>query len=354
MTMHAFVKYVLIFSLGSGTVLTFLSSHWIISLAGIEISTLAILPLMAQHNHPRALEAATKYFLIQACATSTLLIATSLNAWMEGQWNILEIKNNISTVLVITALSLKLGLAPFHFWLPEVMQGLDLTTGLILSTWQKLAPFALLIQTSYTSHPELLTLLGLVSAGWAGWAGMNQTQLRKILAYSSTAHLGWMIIIIQYSPNFSILALSIYIIMTTAAFFTLKESASTKISTISLSWSKNPTPMITMTLVLLSLAGLPPLTGFSPKWMILEEMTKQEMTTAATLIVMSALISLFFYTRLCYFLIITIFPNSTKTKLSWRLMTKKNKITMSTFTATALTLLPVTPMILSTTYLYGF
>jgi len=88
------------------------------------------------------------------------------------------------------ALALKVGLAPAHFWLPEVLQGLDLTTGLILSTWQKLAPFALIVQVAPSVNSYLMITLGLASTFIGGWGGLNQTQLRKILAYSSIAHLG--------------------------------------------------------------------------------------------------------------------------------------------------------------------
>lgn len=91
--------------------------------------------------------------------------------------------------MVYIALGLKIGLAPLHIWLPEVLQGLDLTTGLIISTWQKLAPFAILAQLSAHASPILIAI-GLLSTLVGGWGGLNQTQLRKILAYSSIAHLG--------------------------------------------------------------------------------------------------------------------------------------------------------------------
>nr|YP_010026552.1 NADH dehydrogenase subunit 2 [Astyanax lacustris]QOQ85774.1 NADH dehydrogenase subunit 2 [Astyanax lacustris] len=344
---------ILIMSLGTGTTLTFLSSHWLMAWIGLEISTLAILPLMAQYHHPRASEATTKYLLIQACATGVLMFATALNAWMEMGWNITEIKNNYAIVLAMTALAMKLGLAPFHFWLPEVMQGLDLMTGLILSTWQKLAPFALLIQISQPVPPYLLTALGIASTAFAAWGGLNQTQLRKILAYSSTAHLGWFIIVIQHCPGLTLVALGIYITMTMAAFLTLMESSSTKISTLSTSWSKNPLMMVTMFLVLLSLAGLPPLTGFSPKWYVLEELTKQDMALPASMIVMTALISLYFYVRLCYFSIITLLPNSTMVKMSWRQKSKQDKITLATVTMAALVLLPIIPSIMALLHFFN-
>lgn len=91
-----------------------------------------------------------------------MLFATVTNAWLTGQWDIQHITDPLSVSLVTLALALKIGLAPFHTWLPEVLQGLDLGTGLILSTWQKLAPFALLIQI-VPHNASLLVVLGLAS-----------------------------------------------------------------------------------------------------------------------------------------------------------------------------------------------
>lgn len=149
--------------------------------------------------------------------------------------------------------------------MPEVMQGLSLLTGLILSTWQKLAPFALIIQVAPTVNPLLLTVLGLMSTLAGGWGGLNQTQLRKVLAYSSIAHMGWIVIVLQYAPHLTLLALLTYIFMTSAAFLALKSSSATKINTLAIAWSKSPVLAATTALVLLSLGGLPPLTGFIPK-----------------------------------------------------------------------------------------
>nr|QYF07779.1 NADH dehydrogenase subunit 2 [Pristella maxillaris] len=351
--MTPLIKSFLIFSLGLGTTLTFMSSHWLLAWIGLEINTLAILPLMAQHHHPRATEAATKYLLIQAASTAMLLFATTLNAWLQEGWNIIQIKDQTATILVVLALALKLGLTPFHFWLPEVMQGLSLTTGLILATWQKLAPFALLLQISYTTYPPLLTSLGILSTLAAGWAGMNQTQLRKILAYSSTAHLGWMVIIAQYNPHLTLITLGIYVFMTMTAFLTLKETSSTKINILTMSWSKNPVMATMMVLVLLSLAGLPPLTGFLPKWLILEELAKQEMATVATVIAMSALLSLYFYMRLCYASTLTLFPSMTKLKMPWRrLNSKRTNIVLTIATTMTLILLPLSPLISALAHIY--
>nr|YP_007353883.1 NADH dehydrogenase subunit 2 [Puntius snyderi]AFZ65485.1 NADH dehydrogenase subunit 2 [Puntius snyderi] len=344
--MNPYVLMILLSSLGLGTTLTFTSSHWLLAWMGLEINTLAIAPLMAQHHHPRAVEATTKYFLTQATAAAMILFASTTNAWMTGDWSINNLSNPLASTMFMTALALKIGLAPMHFWMPEVMQGLDLLTGLILSTWQKLAPLALIIQTAQTIDPLLLTFLGVMSTLVGGWGGLNQTQLRKILAYSSIAHMGWMIIVIQYAPQLTLIALGTYIIMTSAAFLTLKTSLTTKISTLATTWSKSPILTSTTALVLLSLGGLPPLTGFMPKWLILQELTKQGLPIVATTMALTALISLYFYLRLCYAMTLTISPNTTNAITPWRTQTTQTSLPLAMFTVTALGLLPMTPTIL--------
>nr|YP_008757977.1 NADH dehydrogenase subunit 2 [Tor sinensis]UBN06777.1 NADH dehydrogenase subunit 2 [Tor tambroides]UBN06868.1 NADH dehydrogenase subunit 2 [Tor tambra]AGW31609.1 NADH dehydrogenase subunit 2 [Tor sinensis]UBN06790.1 NADH dehydrogenase subunit 2 [Tor tambroides]UBN06803.1 NADH dehydrogenase subunit 2 [Tor tambroides] len=347
--MNPYVLAILLSSLGLGTTLTFASSHWLLAWMGLEINTLAITPLMAQHHHPRAVEATTKYFLTQATAAAMILFASTTNAWMTGEWNINDLSSPIASTMFMTALALKIGLAPMHFWMPEVLQGLDLLTGLILSTWQKLAPLALIIQTAQNVNPSLLTMLGILSALVGGWGGLNQTQLRKILAYSSIAHMGWMIIIIQYAPQLTMIALGTYIIMTSAAFLTLKTLTTTKMNTLATTWSKNPVLASTTALVLLSLGGLPPLTGFMPKWLILQELTKQDLPIIATTMALTALISLYFYLRLCYTMTLTISPATTNSITPWRTKTTQTSLPLSLFITSALGLLPMTPTILMLT-----
>nr|YP_004222112.1 NADH dehydrogenase subunit 2 [Myomyrus macrops]BAJ54234.1 NADH dehydrogenase subunit 2 [Myomyrus macrops] len=345
--MNPYVLTALISSLGIGTTLTFASSHWLLAWMGLEINTLAIIPLMTQQHHPRAVEAATKYFLTQATAAAMILFASTTDAWMYGQWDILQISHPLSTLTVMLALALKIGLAPAHFWLPEVLQGLDLTTGLILSTWQKLAPFALIYQIAPNTNPTLLTTLGITSALVGGWGGLNQTQLRKILAYSSIAHLGWMIIILHFMPNLTLLNLTIYILTTSAMFLTAKTVSATKINTLATAWTKTPALTALTMLTLLSLGGLPPLTGFMPKWLILQELTKQDLPLVATIMAMSALLSLFFYLRLCYTMTLTISPNTNNSTSPWRFKPTQTTLPMAITLITSLTLLPITPVIMT-------
>nr|AIN75673.1 NADH dehydrogenase subunit 2 [Etheostoma microperca] len=342
--MNPYILATLLLGLGLGTTVTFASSHWLLAWMGLEMNTLAIVPLMAQHHHPRAVEATTKYFLTQATAAAMILFASTTNAWLTGQWDIQQMAHPLPITVITLALALKIGLAPVHSWLPEVLQGLDLTTGLILSTWQKLAPFALLLQIQ-PANSTILIILGLASTLVGGWGGLNQVQLRKILAYSSIAHLGWMVLILQFSPSLTFLTLLTYFVMTLSTFLVFKLNKSTSINMLSTSWAKAPTLTALAPLVLLSLGGLPPLTGFMPKWLIIQELTKQNLAPTATIAAMSALLSLYFYLRLTYAMTLTISPNTLIGTTPWRLQHSQITLPLAIATATTLLLLPLTPMV---------
>nr|WNH22376.1 NADH dehydrogenase subunit 2 [Enchelyopus cimbrius] len=347
--MSPFILSILLFSLGLGTTLTFASSHWLLAWMGLEITTLAIIPLMAQRHHPRAVEATTKYFIIQAAAAALILFASTTNAWITGQWDINFELHNFPAAMLTMALALKMGLAPVHFWLPEVLQGLDLTTGLILSTWQKLAPFILMCQIM-PINSNLITMLGVFSTLVGGWGGLNQTQLRKILAYSSVAHFGWIILVMQFNQHLAILALAIYIPMTFSAFMIFKANNATTINTLAASWAKTPVIAAIAPMILLSLGGLPPLSGFMPKWMILQELTKQGVPLTASIAALSALLSLYFYLRLSYAVALTISPNNLNATTPWRMYSTNTTLPLATSAMISAMLLPLAPATMALLY----
>nr|YP_010185786.1 NADH dehydrogenase subunit 2 [Ficedula hyperythra]WPF71063.1 NADH dehydrogenase subunit 2 [Ficedula hyperythra alifura]WPF71069.1 NADH dehydrogenase subunit 2 [Ficedula hyperythra jugosae]WPF71072.1 NADH dehydrogenase subunit 2 [Ficedula hyperythra sumatrana]AHY87066.1 NADH dehydrogenase subunit 2 [Ficedula hyperythra]AIG12728.1 NADH dehydrogenase subunit 2 [Ficedula hyperythra] len=344
--MNPQAKLVFAISLLSGTTITISSNHWIMAWTGLEINTLAILPLISKTHHPRAIEAATKYFLVQAAASALILFSSMTNAWQTGQWDITQLTYPTSCLILTAAIAMKLGLAPFHFWFPEVLQGTSLITGLLLSTAMKFPPMTLFFMTSQSLNPTLLTIMALLSAALGGWMGLNQTQTRKILAFSSISHLGWMAIVIVYCPKLALLNFYLYALMTTAVFLTLNSINTLNLSTLMTTWTKTPALSATLMLTLLSLAGLPPLTGFLPKWLIIEELTKQGVAPAATIIALLSLLSLFFYLRLAYCATITLPPHTTNHMKQWH-TNKPTSILVAVLAAASITLLPVSPTILT-------
>nr|AAT09486.1 NADH dehydrogenase subunit 2 [Eumeces schneideri] len=344
--MNPLMSSVILSSLALGTVITASSHHWLLAWIGLEMNTLAIIPIIAKPHHPRATEAATKYFLTQAAASAMLLFSSTINAWSTGTWDILQLTNQPACIMLTMALSMKLGLAPLHFWLPEVLQASSLKTALIITTWQKLAPLALLFLTQNSLNTTILLTMGLLSTLTGGWGGLNQTQTRKIMAFSSIAHLGWMTAVVTLAPKIMLLNLAIYVLMTIATFTMLMFLSSKTIKDLTTSWATSPTMTALMLTLLMSLGGLPPLTGFMPKWLILQELTTHSLSTPATMLALSTLLSLFFYLRLAYTTTLTMFPSPTQNSYKWR-FEPKSKTTMmaSTLTLSLLTL-PITPMLI--------
>nr|UFA45967.1 NADH dehydrogenase subunit 2 [Anolis lineatopus] len=333
-------------SLATGTIITMTSYHWLLAWIGLEMNTLAIIPIISMTHNPRATEAATKYFLTQAAASAMILFASMTNAWQTGTWDITNLSYTLSHILMTTALAMKLGLAPMHFWLPEVLQGTTLPTSLIITTWQKLAPMSLIWLTINNLSTMILISLGLLSSIIGGWGGLNQTQTRKIMAFSSIAHLGWMIAVSSLMTNIMILNLMIYLITTTAMFSALILSKSKTMQDLTTTWTISPTMTALMMILLLSLGGLPPLTGFMPKWLILEELVTQNLLPTAAVMAMSALLSLFFYLRLTYTTTLTLSPNTAQTKFKWRLKPNFSSLFMMATSTISMLLLPLTPLVL--------
>nr|QNH73649.1 NADH dehydrogenase subunit 2 [Lonchura fuscans] len=344
--MNPQAKLVFIASLLLGSTITISSNHWIMAWTGLEINTLAILPLISKSHHPRAIEAATKYFLTQAAASALVLFSSMTNAWHTGQWDITQLTHPMSCLILTSAIAMKLGLVPFHFWFPEVLQGSPLTTGLILSTAMKLPPLTLLFMTSHSLNPTLLVTLAILSTALGGWMGLNQTQTRKILAFSSISHLGWMAIIITYNPKLTLLNFYLYALMTATVFMTLNSMKVLKLSTLMTAWTKAPSLSAILLLTLLSLAGLPPMTGFLPKWLIIQELTKQDMAPTATIISLLSLLGLFFYLRLAYCATITLPPHTTNHIKQWHINKPTNPL-IAILASLSITLLPIAPMTLT-------
>nr|ACZ02271.1 NADH dehydrogenase subunit 2 [Eriocnemis cupreoventris]AIN42833.1 NADH dehydrogenase subunit 2 [Eriocnemis cupreoventris] len=344
--MNPYAKLTFSLSLMLGTTITISSNHWMMAWTGLEINTLAIIPLISKSHHPRAIEAAIKYFLVQAAASTLLLFSSMTNAWHTGQWDITQLNHPMSSLLLTAAIAMKLGLVPFHFWFPEVLQGSPLTTAMLLSTVMKFPPITILFLTSHSLNPTLLTTMAIASVALGGWMGLNQTQIRKVLAFSSISHLGWMTITLIYNPKLTLMTFYLYCIMTAAIFMSLNTTKSLKLSTMMTSWTKTPVLNTVLMMTLLSLAGLPPLTGFLPKWLIILELSKQEMVAAAAIIAILSLLGLFFYLRLTYYSTITLPPNPTNHMKQWHTNKPANTL-IALLSSMSTLLLPLSPMTLA-------
>nr|QCD14045.1 NADH dehydrogenase subunit 2 [Pseudoxenodon bambusicola] len=319
------------------------TTHWLMTWMCLEINTLAMTPVISKSYHPRSTEAATKYYLTQTLASTALLFATTMNAMNTSNWEMHLTTNPMSTTIITMALLMKMAAAPFHFWLPEVSQGTTTMTTLTILTWQKIAPLTILLVTHNKTNTSLLTVSAMLSIMIGGLGGLNQTQLRKLMAFSSIAHTGWILAVLTMAPNISLMTFMIYTLTLTPMFLSINLTSSTTMKDIGMMWTPSPHLMVIMTTTILSLGGLPPLTGFMPKWFILNKMTTTNMTTEATLMAITSMLSLFIYMRLTYISSMTTPPHTSLTPMKWRLPNNKHMTITSMLTMMALLLLPMTP-----------
>nr|QIV25733.1 NADH dehydrogenase subunit 2 [Myodes glareolus] len=344
--MNPITLLIIYFTILMGPMITMFGSNLFTMWIGLEMNLLALIPLMMNNSNPRSTEAATKYFLTQATASMILLMSIIMNFKQLGLWTFQPETSSFVMTMTFISLAIKLGLAPFHSWLPEVTQGIELKVGLVLLTWQKIAPLSILSQFYELMDSKMLISSAIASVLIGAWNGLNQTQVRKIMAYSSIAHMGWMISILPYNPSLTTLNLLIYIIMTIPMFLVFHAHSFTSITSMSLMWNKMPMAIPMISLILLSTGGLPPLTGFLPKWAIITELLKNNNLILATLMAMTALINLFFYTRLIYSTSLTTFPtNNNSNMYIQHTHTKTNNILPPLMILSTM-LLPLSPLLL--------
>nr|UEK25415.1 NADH dehydrogenase subunit 2 [Spilogale pygmaea] len=327
-----------------GTMMVMTSAHWLLIWIGFEMNMLAIIPILMKKFNPRAMEASTKYFMMQATASMLLMLGIATNLLLTGQWTMSNIMNPTASNTITIALTMKLGLSPFHFWVPEVTQGIHMLSGMMLLTWQKIAPLSIMYQISPSINHNLLIIMATTSVLVGGWGGLNQTQLRKILAYSSISHMGWMTAVLIYNPTLMMLNLLIYMMMTLGTFMLFMHNSSTTTSSLSHMWNKLPLATSLVLLLMLSTGGLPPLSGFMPKWMIIQELTKNNLIILPTFLAMTALLNLYFYTRLTYNTALTMFPSSNNMKMKWQFENSKMMMFLSPLITLSTMLLPLSPM----------
>nr|YP_010602047.1 NADH dehydrogenase subunit 2 [Ocellarnaca fuscotessellata]WAM61676.1 NADH dehydrogenase subunit 2 [Ocellarnaca fuscotessellata] len=280
----------------SGTLISISSNSWFSAWMGLEINLLSFIPLMTNSKNILSTEATLKYFLIQALASIIFLFSTTLMQLFSINSSIMP--NNFFMMLITSTLLLKMGAAPFHFWFPGTMEGLNWKNCLILMTWQKIAPLILL---SYLLKMNIFTSTVIILSVIIGsLGGLNQTSLRKLLAYSSINHLGWMIAAMACGENlwelyfivYTFLTLSLIFMFSTHQIFHLNQSFLTLNSTNSFK--------LLLYLTLLSLGGLPPFLGFLPKWMVIESLVSTNSSFITIVMVIMTLITLFYYIRLTF------------------------------------------------------
>uniref|UniRef100_A0AB39U3E2 NADH-ubiquinone oxidoreductase chain 2 n=1 Tax=Anomala vitalisi TaxID=3240851 RepID=A0AB39U3E2_9SCAR len=333
-----YYKLLFTITLMIGTLITVSSYSWMGMWMGLEINLLSMIPLISDSKNMMASEAALKYFIIQTMASTMLLFSIIMMSMkFMYQMNLITYFN----LMFNTSLLTKMGAAPFHFWFPEVMEGLNWLNAMIMLTWQKLSPMVLLTYSNSTSLYLIMAIL--FSMTISGIMGLNQTSLRKILAYSSINHIGWMIssiLLIEIIWLYYFIIYSIITINITSMFYKFNIF---HVNQLYISMNQNLMFKLFFILNFLSLGGLPPFLGFFPKWLTIQTLIQSNLFSIAFIMIIMTLMTLYFYLRITFSTFLL-----TKTMLSFYKQPKINNNYLLAFN-----LISLSSLIL-TTFMFNF
>nr|APX40187.1 NADH dehydrogenase subunit 2 [Smaragdina rufimana] len=279
----------------AGSMITISSHSWMGMWIGLEINLLSIIPLLSSSNNTNSAEATIKYFITQAMASNILLMSILMMTFME---DLISPINSPLWMVTQSALFIKMGAAPFHAWFPEVMAGLSWMNCLLMLTWQKIAPMVILMNIFKQS---LFVNAIIISSALIGTImGMNQVNLRKIMAYSSINHISWMISTMLAMKSLWILYFSIYSVISINIILFLSFFCLNQLNQISMIIISSKFTNLVFNMNFFSLGGLPPFLGFLPKWLTIQYLIYSNNIFLAVFMTVITLIAMFYYLRISF------------------------------------------------------
>nr|YP_010561789.1 NADH dehydrogenase subunit 2 [Ammothea clausi]UYX57749.1 NADH dehydrogenase subunit 2 [Ammothea clausi] len=262
------------------------SSSWFSLWMALEINSMMIMPLMLIKTHQQYSESTIKYFLIQSISSlsfimSSLMINNPL--WMFTELNM--ISNFIMLIMMM-----KIGMFPFMMWYIEIITKTSFLAMKLIMTIQKILP--MIIINMMVNNYNMLYFMIMINMMISSIIALNQINMKKILSLSSVNHMGWMLMSLIFNYSTFIIYFMVYttILWTIISFL--------KIYSIKYIMQMFLMNNICMMLSVMSMAGLPPFSGFMMKWMIINLMMNYYMIMLSLIMILSSVISLYFYLRL--------------------------------------------------------
>lgn len=293
---------------------------------GLELLSIALYSMIAMYKESDdAVEAAMKYIILGALASGILLYGVSILFGMTGSIQLDAIAKLIDArqdvlpivalIFILVGLLFKFGAVPFHMWVPDVYQGAPAPTTLFIASAPKIAAFAITIRILVEVFPGLhvhweniLIVIAILSMLFGNLMAIAQVSLKRMLAYSSIAHIGYTLLGILAGPNSTngysaaMFYISTYVIVAAGAFaiISLMNKSGTELDKLTdyrgLN-ARSPWLAFMMLLVLFSMAGVPPTVGFFAKLGLLEALVDVKLTWLAVLALVFALIGAYYYLR---------------------------------------------------------
>lgn len=292
---------------------------------GLEMQSLALYVLAAmKRDSRRATEAGLKYFVLGALSSGMLLYGASLIYGFTGQTQLDMISQSIQLapnrigvsfglVFLLAGVAFKISAVPFHMWTPDVYEGAPTPVTAFFATAPKIAAMAVFIRLvfegfgSMTSDwQQIVIFLSLVSMVLAAFAAIGQTNLKRLIAYSSIGHVGFALVGLSSGHQIGVqgvaIYMAIYLIMTIglfAAVLSLKSDGTYVESIEDLAGLSQSRPFVAavMAIMMFSLIGLPPLAGFFAKWHVFLAAIESGLFVLAVVGVLASAVSAFYYLR---------------------------------------------------------
>ena len=322
--LHNIEYPILILSSVLGMMIMISSNDLIVFYMGLELQSLALY-VLASYNRDqlKSSEAGLKYFVLSALSSGLLLYGCSLIYGFSGSTNFDIISNQLNTneyvltfgiVFILVGLAFKISAVPFHMWAPDVYEGSPTTVTLFFTMVPKIAALTVFIRFLYVPFLNLLEqwqmiiiFLSIASMLFGAVAAIGQTNLKRLIAYSSIGHIGYTLAGLATSSNegiqSSIIYISIYIVMNLALFSCLlmlkrKDQYYEDIDDLSGLSKNHPLLSLCLLVILFSLAGIPPLAGFFAKFYIFKSVLEQSMYFLAIVGLLSTVIAAFYYLKI--------------------------------------------------------
>ena len=315
---------VLILSSVLGMMVMISSNDLIVFYMGLELQSLALYVLATfNRDQVKSSEAGLKYFVLSALSSGLLLYGCSLIYGFSGSTNFNVISNQLNTneyvltfgiVFILVGLAFKISAVPFHMWAPDVYEGSPTSVTLFFTMVPKIAALTVFVRFLYVPFLNLIdqwqmiiVFLSIASMLFGAIAAIGQTNIKRLIAYSSIGHIGYTLAGLATGSNegiqSSIIYISIYVIMNLALFSCLlmlkrNDQYYEQIDDLSGLSKNHPLLSFSLLIILFSLAGIPPLAGFFAKFYVFKAVIEQSMYFLAIVGLLSTVVAAFYYLRI--------------------------------------------------------
>jgi NADH-quinone oxidoreductase subunit N len=315
---------ILILSSVLGMMVMISSNDLLVFYMGLELQSLALYVLATfNRDQLKSTEAGLKYFVLSALSSGLLLYGCSLIYGFSGSTNFEIIANQLTSdeyvltfgiVFILVGLAFKISAVPFHMWAPDVYEGSPTSVTLFFTMVPKIAALTVFIRFLYVPFLNLIdqwqmiiVFLSIASMLFGAIAAIGQTNIKRLIAYSSIGHVGYILAGLATGSNegiqSSIIYITIYVIMNLALFSCLlmlkrNDQYYEDIDDLSGLSKNHPLLSLSLLVILFSLAGIPPLAGFFAKFYIFKTVIEQSMYFLAIVGLLSTVVAAFYYLRI--------------------------------------------------------